>query len=282
MKVASRSLPLRWLYPAIGAAVAATGAMLLSSFHAEPLYVTIAATLLFVAIGWILGTKEDSLRETAITDPLTGVANRRCFDQRLMRAVAESTRSGQPLTLLFVDVDQLKSLNDDLGHAAGDAALRLVGESLARTCRSRDLVARWGGDEFVVLALWTTGREGLILSRRIRETLARLGLARGGLAPTVSIGVAELQMGIDRPEALLLAADEALYQAKLSGRDRAVLAPASRGKRRVRSPIARLKTRPLRVTAGGDDPEHEDREDSDVTPMPARESSLVDSQTEQT
>ena len=63
------------------------------------------------------------------------------------------------LSLLFVDVDHLKIINDQLGHAAGDAALRLVGESLARTCRSRDLVARWGGDEFAVMAMWTTCRE---------------------------------------------------------------------------------------------------------------------------
>jgi len=247
MRIASRSLPLRWLYPAVGAAVAAMGAILLSQVHAEPVLVTIGATVLFVALGWLVGTKEDSLRETASTDPLTGVANRRSFDQRLARGVAESLRSGQPLTLLFVDVDHLKVLNDGQGHAVGDQALRLVGESLARTCRSRDLVARWGGDEFAVLCAWTTGREGLILAQRIRETLARLGLSRGGASPTVSIGVAELRSPIDRPEGLLLAADEALYQAKMSGRDRAVLAPAMRIRRRARPALAKLRTRPLRV-----------------------------------
>jgi diguanylate cyclase (GGDEF)-like protein len=228
--------------------VAATGAALLSSVHTEPLYVSIAATLLFIGLGWALGVKEDSLRETASTDALTGVANRRCFDDRLARAVAESARLSHPLTLLFVDVDHLKSINDDLGHTAGDAALRLVGESMARTCRSRDLVARWGGDEFVVLAQWTSGRDGLILAQRIRETLARLALARGGTAPTVSIGIAEMQPDAARPAALLLAADEALYQAKLAGRDRAVLAPATRVVKKRTPPMAKLRTRPLRVT----------------------------------
>ena len=247
MRIASRSLPLRWLYPAVGAVVAGVGAMLFSQVHAEPVLVTIGATVLFVALGWLVGTKEDTLRETASTDPLTGVANRRSFDQRLARGVAEALRSGQPFTLLFVDVDHLKVLNDGMGHAVGDQALRLVGESLARTCRSRDLVARWGGDEFAVLCAWTTGREGLILAQRIRETLARLGLSRGGANPTVSIGVAELRSPIDRPAGLLLAADEALYQAKMSGRDRAVLAPAMRVRRRLRPALGKLRTRPLRI-----------------------------------
>jgi diguanylate cyclase (GGDEF)-like protein len=199
-----------------------------------------------VGLGWFLGVKEDSLRETASTDALTGVANRGCFDQRLARAVIDARHAGQPLTLLFVDVDHLKVLNDALGHPAGDAALRLVGECLSRTCRSRDLVARWGGDEFAVLAHWTTGREGLILAQRIRESLARMGLTRGGHVPTISIGIAELQADAPRAEALLGAADEALYQAKVAGRDRAVLAPASRPAHR-HPHMAKLRTRPLRV-----------------------------------
>jgi diguanylate cyclase (GGDEF)-like protein len=247
MKAATRPLPLRWLYPVIGAAVAAIGAILLSLFHAEPLYMSIAATLLFIGVGWFLGFKEDSLRETASTDALTGVSNRRCFDDRMAQAVADASRQGQPLTLLFVDVDHLKTINDQRGHTAGDASLRLVGESLARTCRSRDLVARWGGDEFVVLAQWTNGREGLILAQRIRETLSRLCMGQGGELPTVSIGVAELQPEAPRPEALLLAADEALYQAKMAGRDRAVLAPATRVVKRRNPPMAKLRTRPLRI-----------------------------------
>jgi hypothetical protein len=119
MKAAYRSLPLRYLYPGIGAVVAGAGAALTSWFHTEPAYVAIVAIVLVIAIGWFLGHKEESLRETAITDPLTGVANRRCFDQRLARDVSSAARSGQPLTLLFVDVDRLKSLNDELGHAGG-------------------------------------------------------------------------------------------------------------------------------------------------------------------
>src|SRR5262249_57777055 len=125
------------LYPAVGAAVAGVGAILLSQVHAEPVLVTICATVLFVALGWLVGTKEDILRETASTDPLTGVANRRSFDQRLARGVAEAMRSGQPLTLLFVDVDHLKVLNDGMGHAVGDQARRLAGGSMGRARPTR-------------------------------------------------------------------------------------------------------------------------------------------------
>src|SRR6266571_9361203 len=103
MRAASGTVPLRWLYPLVGAVVAGIGTAILSSLHTQPYYVAIAATLLFVALGWLLGQKEDWLRERAITDPLTGVANRRCFDQRLARATTESARGGAPLTLLFVD-----------------------------------------------------------------------------------------------------------------------------------------------------------------------------------
>jgi diguanylate cyclase (GGDEF)-like protein len=214
------------------------------------LLIAVVATVACVVIGRLLGQRWDSLRETATKDSLTSVANRSTFDQRLTRAVTQAVRAHAPLTLLFVDVDHLKTINDRLGHAAGDAALRLVGESLARTCRSRDLVARWGGDEFAVIAQWTTAREGLILAQRIRETLARLAKDGGTHpVPTVSIGVAELgHLAVQRPESLLHAADDALYLAKSSGRDRVTVASTGRRKsRRKRQNLANLKPRPLRL-----------------------------------
>ncbi len=255
MDSVSRPLPLRWVYPLVGALLAGAGTAILYALHAQPIYSAMIATVASIVAGRLLGQRWDSLRETATTDPLTAVANRRHFDQRLAKAVVQAVRSATPLTLLFVDVDRLKDINDRLGHAGGDAALRLVGESLARTCRSRDLVARWGGDEFAVLAQWTTAREGMILAQRIRETLARLVRQYGSVpAPTVSIGVAELaQIGQSRPEALLCAADDALYLAKTSGRDRVTVASTDRKwQRRRKKSLANLKTRPLRMpgTAG--------------------------------
>jgi diguanylate cyclase (GGDEF)-like protein len=249
MESVSRPLPLRWVYPIVGAVIAGGATAVLYAVKAQPLYIAVVATLACIIAGRLLGQKGDSLRETAATDPLTAVANRRHFDQKLASSVAQATRTGSPLTLLFVDVDHLKTINDQLGHAAGDAALRLVGESLARTCRSRDIVARWGGDEFAVLAQWTTAREGLILAQRIRETLARLARQYGTApVPTVSIGVAELaQLGLARPEALLHAADDALYLAKTAGRDRVTVASTDRKRRRrKRQSLANMKTRPIR------------------------------------
>ena len=249
MGTLSRALPLRWLYPLIGACAAAAGTALLYGLHARPPIIAIVATALCVAVGWVLGHRWDTLRETAITDPVTGVANRRHFDARLARLVSQAARNDMALTLLFIDVDHLKAINDRLGHAGGDTALRLVGESLARTCRSRDLVARWGGDEFAILAQWTTCREGMILAHRIRETLAHLSrhsaIAPG---PTVSIGIAELaHVGAPRPEALLCAADDALYRSKADGRDRVTVAPRTTRKRRRGPAMANLRTRPLRL-----------------------------------
>src|SRR5262245_57433387 len=139
MDSVSRPLPLRWVYPVVGALVAGAGTGILYALHAQPLYIAIIASAACVVAGRLVGQRWDMLRETAITDPLTAVANRRHFDQRLAASVSQACRVTMPLTLLFVDVDHLKTINDQLGHAAGDAALRLVGDSLARTCRSRDL-----------------------------------------------------------------------------------------------------------------------------------------------
>jgi diguanylate cyclase (GGDEF)-like protein len=256
MDSVSRTLPLRWVYPIIGAVIAGAGTALLYGFRAQPVIIGAIAVVGCVIAGRLLGQRWDSLRETAITDPLTAVSNRRHFDAQLGRAVAEATRQRAPLTLLFVDVDHLKAINDRLGHAAGDVTLRLVGEALARTCRSRDLVARWGGDEFAVLARWTTAREGLILAQRIRETLTRLARQDGRVQnPTVSIGVAELaHAAAPRPEALLCAADDALYLAKKHGRDRVTVASPEKKRRRRRQQMANLKTRPLRMPEDASEP----------------------------
>src|SRR5437879_5822706 len=94
----SRALPLRWIYPLIGAGAAAAGTGLLYGLHARPPIIAIVAMALCVAAGWVLGQRWDTLRETAITDPLTGVANRRHFDVQLQRAVPTAYRTGMPLT----------------------------------------------------------------------------------------------------------------------------------------------------------------------------------------
>lgn len=196
-------------------------------------YLLAATVALTTVLGWLVGRKEDLLEALSVTDPLTGLANRR----RLLAAFADelnrSARYGTPLALLLIDLDRLKEINDRRGHAQGDRALQLVAESLRRSCRATDLAARTGGDEFLVLAVNTSAGEALALAHRVCATVRRLGAAateREKTVPppevTVSIGVADLD-DITLPTFLSLhaAADAALYAAKAAGRDRAVAAP---------------------------------------------------------
>jgi diguanylate cyclase (GGDEF)-like protein len=196
-------------------------------------YLLAATVALTTVLGWLVGRKEDLLEALSVTDPLTGLANRR----RLLAAFADelnrSARYGTPLALLLIDLDRLKEINDRRGHAQGDRALQLVAESLRRSCRATDLAARTGGDEFLVLAVNTSAGEALALAHRVCATVRRLGAAgneKEKTVPppevTVSIGVADLD-DITLPTFLSLhaAADAALYAAKAAGRDRVVAAP---------------------------------------------------------
>jgi diguanylate cyclase (GGDEF)-like protein len=184
-------------------------------------YFIVATAILLI----LLSEREARLRRTSTIDAATGLGNRAAYNDRVVQEVACAVRCGKPLSLLVVDLDHLKEINDGHGHEAGDRALRAVAETLRRTCRSTDLAARWGGDELVVLAPSTTAREALALAGRIRTTLARLTPA-----VTVSIGVADLQAARSRrPQDLFDAADRALYRAKACGRDKVVAAPGSEG-----------------------------------------------------
>ena len=194
-------------------------------------YLLVATVALTTVLGWIVGRKEDLLEELSVTDPLTGLANRR----RLLAAFGDelnrSARYGTPLALLLIDLDRLKEINDRRGHAQGDRALQLVAESLRRSCRATDLAARTGGDEFLVLAVNTSAGEALALAHRVCATVRRLGAAENektvpAADVTVSIGVADLD-DITLPTFLALhaAADAALYAAKAAGRDRVLAAP---------------------------------------------------------
>ncbi|HEY6477917.1 MAG TPA: GGDEF domain-containing protein, partial [Polyangia bacterium] len=199
-------------------------------------YLLVATLAITTPLAWVVGRKEDLLEALSVTDPLTGLANRR----RLLAAFADelnrSARYGTPLAMLVIDLDRLKEINDRRGHAQGDRALQLVAEGLRRSCRATDLAARTGGDEFLVLAVNTTASEALALAHRVCATVRRLGVAAAERekpqaasppsAVTVSIGVADLD-DVTLPTfiALHAAADAALYAAKTAGRDRALAAP---------------------------------------------------------
>jgi diguanylate cyclase (GGDEF)-like protein len=192
------------------------------------------AALCLVGLGYFVGGRVDALERTSLEDPVTRVGNRRHWEQRLAEEVTRAERSRMPLSLMVLDVDHLKELNDAQGHGCGDHALTLVGQVLLDTCRSRDVAARFGGDEFVVLLPRTRAFEARVVAERIRAGIVKQRKQHGPpLDPmlTVSIGVADLT-AIDelRGQRLFEAADRALYVAKGAGRDRVEVArrPAPR------------------------------------------------------
>lgn len=185
---------------------------------AEYVYVTVGTLIAFTVFGFVLGREGDTLCDQARTDPLTGLLNRRAFTERLHDEVARAARYGTPLSLLLLDLDGLKTLNDRAGHQAGDAALQTLARCLRSGSRSADLSARWGGDEFVVLAPETRPSEAQELADRIRASVAS-----SPVGITVSIGVATAEpVGAGAAVALESAADAAVYEAKRRGGNQVV------------------------------------------------------------
>jgi diguanylate cyclase (GGDEF)-like protein len=163
------------------------------------------------------------LERDAWTDALTGLHNRRWLDDRLVRMVARHARAATPLSLLVVDIDHFKGINDCHGHAAGDAVLAAVARTVMTSMRPTDLAARYGGEEIVVILPETQLAGAVVaadrLRRRIADTTVEAPSGSHLPAVTVSIGVAELRPG-ETAEALFARADAALYAAKRAGRDR--------------------------------------------------------------
>lgn len=165
------------------------------------------------------------LERLAHTDSLTGLANRRQFIALAQTEIARARRSGRPVSLVVCDIDLFKQINDGFGHATGDKAIRHVAERLVETVRMVDMVARFGGDEFVVLLPDLRQEEARLVAERLRECLVSnpLVLEDGQPVPiTLSLGVATLQEGDKGLEDLFHRADIGLYEAKGSGRNRVI------------------------------------------------------------
>jgi diguanylate cyclase (GGDEF)-like protein len=165
---------------------------------------------------------EAETRHLALHDPLTGLPNRALFRDRLQHALARSRRRDTTLAVLFLDVDNFKVVNDSLGHEAGDELLIALAPRLDEAVRSGDTVARFGGDEFVLLCEDVADeQEALEIAERVKECFVQpLSIAGGERFVTASIGVAMPSAGHDLPESLLRDADAAMYQAKERGRAR--------------------------------------------------------------
>jgi len=174
-----------------------------------------------------IAAQKAALTEVAISDPLTGLHNRRAFQARLAEETERARRSGRPFALLMIDLDRFKALNDRHGHAAGDAALAAIAAVLRQELRTVDLPARLGGEEFGVLLPDSDEQAALVAAERVRVAIAACPIVHqdATLAVTASIGAAWYPGHADTGEGLLRAADQALYAAKRAGRDR-VCSPA--------------------------------------------------------
>lgn len=168
------------------------------------------------------------LKAQTVTDPLTGLYNRLAFTQYLNQAVAHAGRHGEPLSLLFIDIDHFKSLNDTFGHMAGDEALRRVAEIIRDSARDADTAARYGGEEFAVILPSTDGSGARILAERLRRKIESASWPQRPV--TISVGIVTRQGDDARCSAheLVADADAALYSAKEAGRNRVVVAADSR------------------------------------------------------
>jgi diguanylate cyclase len=168
---------------------------------------------------------ETDLRFQAFHDPLTGLANRALFTDRLEHALARRRRTGEEVGLLLIDLDDFKAVNDSRGHDAGDELLEEVSRRLVRCIRATDTAARFGGDEFLILVeQWHRPDELERMARRVLdEFVAAIPLGGRHVAITASIGVAEAVGTTDTSPDLLRRADEAMYAAKAGGKARAVL-----------------------------------------------------------
>ena len=193
-------------------------------FHEKELLVRVRLHHRMKSLQDELRDANSRLEALSNTDPLTGLANRRCLDRKLADEVARSRRHDVPLTAVALDIDHFKSVNDKYGHDMGDVVLRNVARAMAEGLRSNDLAARPGGEEFLLLLPHTELAGGLAMAERVRarlEKLAHVGPS-ATLNVTASFGVACTHPSHEMPagEELLARADQALYEAKRSGRNR--------------------------------------------------------------
>jgi diguanylate cyclase (GGDEF)-like protein len=166
-------------------------------------------------------------QQLARTDGLTGLYNYRYFFELATREFNIAMRYRRPLSILMFDTDDFKKVNDTLGHSAGDKILALVAQATAAQMRSVDILARYGGDEFIILLSQTSAKQAYPIAERIRNSVAGMKMPseKGPISVTLSIGIAEIQYepAEESVEHIVQRADKALYAVKQAGRNRAMI-----------------------------------------------------------
>ena len=168
----------------------------------------------------------ETVRTESLTDPLTTLANRKSFDEAIVRAIADAQASNEPMSLMLTDIDHFKKFNDTFGHLTGDQVLRLVAISVKQNVKGQDIAARYGGEEFAVVLPNTVLRAAITVADHIRCAVMAKELMKRSTGEhlgrvTISIGVAMLRPD-DTPQSLIERADHCLYAAKRNGRNRVV------------------------------------------------------------
>jgi diguanylate cyclase (GGDEF)-like protein len=189
-----------------------------------------------VAICLENATNLERLKRVGLTDSLTGINNRRFFDQRLIEETARAQRTNEPLACLFMDVDHFKAVNDRHGHQLGDQVLREIAGLIREQLRASDVLGRYGGEEFSALLVNANSESAMEIAERIRSVIEKQSFSTPEdqlMSVTISIGVATLSMesadieSEKLSEDLVERADQAVYQAKHNGRNLVVLADVS-------------------------------------------------------
>ena len=190
-------------------------------------------THIFIAVQDVteLVAYETRLLEMNMRDGLTGIFNRRFFEGKLSEEFSRHKRYARPFSLVLCDIDYFKNVNDNFGHQCGDEVLKVVATTIQMIVRETDILARYGGEEFCCLLPETVLDEGWKISERLRQGIAAQVVSYEGRAVSVtaSFGVSAISDAVDTPERLVALADEALYKAKRSGRDRVVVAKEKQG-----------------------------------------------------
>jgi diguanylate cyclase (GGDEF)-like protein len=202
------------------------------AFRAVELGMMVDATLLALALSHqfrMLQAAKVSAEQLAHLDPLTGLNNRRSFYEKTEPIWSTARRKGRDAAIISIDIDLFKQINDNHGHVHGDETLTAVATTLSRSIRQGDVLARWGGEEFIVFMPEANLQEAVALAERLRAAVAQIRVphAQGETAITASFGVAQKDAGHATLDTLISEADGYLYQSKQKGRDRVSYAQAA-------------------------------------------------------